>query len=1159
MNNPFIQTIASLSAYRELKKALADAVTPVSASGVSGVHKAQLIFALSSELSRRCLVIADDEGNARRLCDDINSMAGTELAALYPSKEIYLNNAEGVSREYEHMRLSSLSRFVSGTVSILVCSAEAAMQKTLPPDELSDSTVLLKRGDSISIEELERKLLRAGYSRFEKVENTAQFAVRGAIVDIFPTAAVAPFRIELWGDEIDTIASFDTETQRRTEQMTSVLIPPASETIFDSQLLAARLTAAKKSLRGKHREQVAERLDADIELLSAGTTPADIDKYYNFMYIRPADVLSYADSDCLCVVSELADCVSRGKGIMLQHNEELAALTEEGIIFRGAEGFYTDFSEIVDKIGSMRTLCLDNFIRGGSQLPYKRLFSVNALQGGTWGGDIRQLNEEIPSYIENGYKVILAVGNEKTLPTICSDLSEGGIPCEIWNEETQMLKGRVYLVGASLSGGYEYPEIRSAMITANKQAPVRRKIKKPRKAEEIRSLSDIAIGDLVVHALYGIGHYGGIRKLELEGITKDYIIIKYKGSDVLYVPVTQMDMVSKYIGARDDSRVKINSLSSTEWQKTRSKVKSAVKDMAKELIALYAKRQSAKGYAFDEDDRWQTDFEERFEYIETGDQLRSIDEIKSDMQQPRPMDRLLCGDVGFGKTEVAFRAAFKCVMSGKQCAILAPTTVLAWQHYQTAIRRFEHFPVNIENISRFRTPKQQREILRKLKGGEIDIIIGTHRLVQKDVAFNDLGLAIIDEEQRFGVAHKEKFKQMYAGIDMLTLSATPIPRTLNMAMSGIRDMSVIEEPPQDRYPVQTYVIEHDLGVIAQACVKEIKRGGQIYYIHNRIESITTAAGRLSRMLPDARIAVAHGQMSEEEMSEVWRQLLDREIDILVCTTIIETGVDVPNVNTLVIEDADCFGLSQLYQLRGRVGRSTRRAYAYLTFRPNKALSEIAQKRLETIREFTQFGSGFRIAMRDLEIRGAGNLFGAKQHGHMDSVGYDMYLRLLSEAIAEEKGETPPPSACDCVVDIQIEAHIPEKYIASTEARLDMYRKIAAVRSESDQSDLIDELIDRYGDPPKALLGLISVALLRNKAANLGITEITQRSGNLLFYTSNMQIDRLSSLSAAYKGRLMFNNMGKQYVSVKPLDNQRAIELIGEFLERCDSLNNVAKM
>ncbi|MGN0584026.1 MAG: transcription-repair coupling factor, partial [Ruminococcus sp.] len=603
----------------------------------------------------------------------------------------------------------------------------------------------------------------------------------------------------------------------------------------------------------------------------------------------------------------------------------------------------------------------------------------------------------------------------------------------------------------------------------------------------------------------------------------------------------------KYIGARDDSGVKLHRLSSPEWQKTRNNVKRAVKDMAKELTALYAKREQAKGIAFEPDDEVQRDFEQHFPYIETDDQLTAIEEIKQDMEKSRPMDRLLCGDVGFGKTEVALRAAMKCVLSGRQCAILVPTTVLAMQHYQTALRRFEAFPVNVELLSRFCTPKQQKATLERMKKGTADIVIGTHRLVQKDVEFKNLGLAIIDEEQRFGVAHKEKFKEMFSGVDVLTLSATPIPRTLNMAMSGIRDMSVIAEAPQDRHPVQTYVMEYSFGVIVGAIERELRRGGQVYYIHNRIDTIEYTAAKLRQALPDARIGFAHGRMSENEMSEIWQQLVDQEIDVLVCTTIIETGVDVSNVNTLILENADCFGLSQLYQLRGRVGRGSRRAYAYFTFKRDKSITEVSAKRLAAMREFTQFGSGFQIALRDLEIRGAGSILGGRQHGHMEAVGYDMYLKLLGEAVAEERGEKPEKAA-ECVVDVQISAHIPEDYIESLSQRLSMYRKIAALETEEDKLDLLDELIDRYGEPPSEIMGLVALSLLRNRASALGVTEINQRGEKMYFYIQSPTQEQITSLASEFRGKIIFNSLKKPYIGVTVPNGMKPLALMQRVIE-----------
>ncbi len=683
----------------------------------------------------------------------------------------------------------------------------------------------------------------------------------------------------------------------------------------------------------------------------------------------------------------------------------------------------------------------------------------------------------------------------------------------------------------------------------------RKKKKKDKNSKEIYSLAELSMGDYVVHSTHGIGIFEGIHKIELQGIVKDYIKIKYAKGDTLYVPVTQLDLVAKYIGPREDSGVKLSRLGSQDWEKQKTRVRAAVKDIAKELIKLYAERMQVKGYAFPEDTEWQRDFEAHFAYEETEDQLRCIDEIKNDMESSHPMDRLLCGDVGFGKTEVALRAAFKAVTAGKQVAILVPTTILAWQHYQTVIKRMGDFPIQVELLSRFRNAKQQKDILKRLKRGSVDIIVGTHRLVSKDVEFKDLGLVIIDEEQRFGVAQKEKLKSVSKSADVLTLSATPIPRTLNMALSGIRDMSVIEEAPHDRHPVQTYVMEHDNGVIMDAIRRELRRGGQVYYLHNDVASIETVAAGISAHIPEAKIGIGHGKMDEKELSEVWRQLIDGEINVLVCTTIIETGVDVPNANTLIIDNADRMGLSQLHQLRGRVGRSNRRAYAYFTFAPNKSLSEISQKRLSAIREFTEFGSGFKIAMRDLEIRGAGNILGGEQHGHMETVGYDMYIKLLNEAVALMKGENPPPADKECTIDLQIQAHIPESYIESTNLRIDVYRRIADISSFEDSMDVVDELIDRFGEPPKAVQGLIDIALMRNLASSMGFTEIKQQNGNLLLYahsfdSNNFDMRRISALLNGMKGRVMLNASNKPYISIK-LNNQKPLEVLEDALKLMD--------
>lgn len=1141
--NFFRETFRELESWKDIDKYIKSKISPVCAAGLSHIHKAQFIYSLNNESP--ILVITESEASAKKLCDDIAVMSGDEnYAVLFPSRELALTKIEGFSREYEHQRIAALSKLIRGQSKIIAASIEAVMEPVIPKDVLENSTITIESGAEESLENLKIKLINMGYVRCDKVEGPSQFSVRGSIADIFPVQSAMPVRMEFWGDEIDSISYFDPESQRRTDSLDSIKIAPALETVTDRLALADKIDSLAKSIKSRKSDIVKARLAEDSELLREGAELQCIDKYIPLIYEKIPLIFDYFNG--ITVFCEYVNASEHAKGVTAQYNEDCKILLEEGELCKGLVGHYCELSHVLSETGRGQQIFLSNFIQGLDRVGYKKIISFEALQNAPWGGEMRQLDEDLKSLCERGYRTMLIAGSEKTLPIIRQDLLDDGIKCDIANETSQCLPGRVLLMTGSLSGGYEYPENKTALITQSKAASSKKKKKKHKKGEEIRSLSDITAGDLVVHSMHGIGRFAGIRKLELEGVTKDYITIQYAGKDVLYVPVTQLDMVSRYIGPRDDTGVKLNKLSSSEWQKTRNNVKRAVKDMAHELTALYAKREQSKGFAFLPDDEMQRDFESRFPYSETDDQLQSINEIKEDMERIRPMDRLLCGDVGFGKTEVALRAAMKCVASGKQCAILVPTTVLAMQHFQTALRRFEQFPVTIELLSRFRTPKQQHEVLKKLKKGLIDIIIGTHRLVQKDVEFKCLGLAIIDEEQRFGVAHKEKFKEHFTGVDMLTLSATPIPRTLNMAMSGIRDMSVIDEPPQDRHPVQTYVVEYNPGMLIQAINKELKRGGQVYYIHNRVETISACAGKLREWVPDAIIAYAHGQMTEEAMSEIWRQLVEHEIDILVCTTIIETGVDVPNVNTLIIEDSDYFGLSQLYQLRGRVGRSNRRAFAYFTFRREKILTEVASKRLNAMREFTQFGSGFRIAMRDLEIRGAGSILGGRQHGHMESVGYDMYIRLLTEAIAEEKGE-PIRKAADCAVDIQIDAHIPENYIESLAQRLDMYKKIAAVENEEEKMEMIDELIDRYGDPPKSVEGLINASLLRNTAASLGITEIQQRKENMFFYIEQPSPEQINAISSAYKGRVTFNCLSKPYISVKLDKGQKPEQLMESVL------------
>lgn len=1153
----FSGMLASNAGFASLLRASEKNMLPAGVTGLSYLNKVHLIHSLCEENGARAIIITGDEGEAVKIKEDLNTLFASEDTLLYPARDFSLSSTAGQSREYEHLRLGVLGRMLEGDYKAVVCSIEAAMQFTIPPDVLLSRSFVIEQGMDISIEKAREILVNAGYSPCEMVEGSGQFAVRGGILDFYPPDAPNPIRAEFWGDSIDTMGYFEIVSQRRTENVDKIKITPSVEVLTgDGVKLAEKIEKLAASLRGKA-VKARQALNRDAEMLRSGLKPASTDKYIPLIYENPSTVLNYAD-DALLFVSDTAKVKERGNAAQTLLLEDIKDFLESGELCRGLDRFALTWAEMKDEYEQRGAIYLDTFARGSFDTPIKTLINMDGRTLAPWGGDYSLLKEDIVPALQSGWCVAVMAGTEKAAQALCEMLSDDGIPAAAYSEyPSSFLKKSVNVLSGGLSGGLEYPAEKFMLISRGRASLLKPKqiSRKKRSKEGFNSLDELHRGDYIVHSVHGIGIFDGITKLEVGGVTKDYIKIKYAKEDVLFVPVTQLDLVSKYVGPGEEGRaVKINKLGTQEWKKTRTRVRSAVKDMAKELIKLYAARQNAPGYAFMPDTDMQNDFERRFAYDETDDQLRSIYEIKHDMEKKCPMDRLLCGDVGFGKTEVALRAAFKCIAEGKQCAMLVPTTVLAFQHYQTIIKRFEGFPVEVEMISRFRTAKQQEQIIKGLKRGSIDMIVGTHRLISKDVEFKDLGLVIVDEEQRFGVAQKEKLKERFPNVDVLTLSATPIPRTLNMAMSGIRDMSMLEEAPQDRHPVQTYVIEHDMGIIAQALEKELRRGGQAYYLHNRVDTIERTAAKIQELLPEARIGIAHGKMTEEALSTVWKNLLEGEIDILVCTTIIETGVDVPNANTLIVENADRLGLAQLHQIRGRVGRSARRASAYLTFTRGKELSDVATRRLTAIREYTEFGSGFKIAMRDLEIRGAGNILGAQQHGHMEAVGYDLYLKMLARAVSEEKGEVSDKEPeQECLIDIQIQAHIPDDYIESVPQRLAAYRRIADIRNPDDADDVVDEFIDRYGDPPPCVEGLIRVALLRNTAISQGIYEIGQKGDCVLLYSENIDMKKVSVLGKEMKGRILVGAGKKPYISVKSSEDMPPVEALAKALSIMSSV------
>lgn len=1140
-----LKSIGGLDEYQKLRQALLDGKTPLLAVGLSAIHKAHFAAALQADLKRPVCVLTDDEAAAARLSADIAGFSEKTVAQI-PSRDLVMVNVAGVSRGYEQKRIAAL--FGASDAPFVVLSAPAALQRTLPPALLRDAAVTLSVGATAPIEPLVQQFVRAGYERAIQVEGTGQFSLRGGILDVFPPAAEHPYRVEFWDDEIDSISTFDVGSQRRLETCDTLLCLPCMEALphlapdgVDG--LCRAVDALRKTRRKKHPE-LEQNLDRDVERLHETGALPGADKYLPLIYPDFTCALDYLPENAVLLIEDTPRLRDACRDFANRIGEDVTALLERGELAPDLNDYALDFAGLCGI--SRPVVRLDTFLGNIPELPPKQIENFTANQMNAYGGNLDMAASDISAFQRENRAVVVVCGSELRCKNMLEALAGAGIKAKAGHNLPK--PGQVVVTEGVLSAGFEYPDLGLVVMTEG-QVLARRKKTLPKKSnrDRVKSYTDLTPGDLVVHEHHGIGRFIGMERMKVDGAERDFIKIAFAGTDFLYVPATSLDLISKYIGGGDSEKTRLNKLGGADWSRSRARAKAAAKELAEGLMQLYAERARLKGFSFQPDDEWQREFEDAFPYEETEDQLRCIEEIKADMQSDRPMDRLLCGDVGFGKTEVALRAVMKCILAGKQAAILVPTTVLARQHYLTAMRRFSGHPITIELLTRYKTGSEQKKILQKLAAGSIDLVIGTHKLFRKDLKFGNLGLLVIDEEQRFGVSHKETLKEMSKQVDVLTLSATPIPRTLNMALSGIRDMSSIEEPPQNRHPVQTYVLEHSDGVLLDAMRRELARGGQVYYLHNRVESIARCASMLQQSLPDATIGVVHGKMTQKEIAAAMNAMAEGETDILVCTTIIETGIDIANANTLIIENADNMGLAQLHQIRGRVGRSSRHAYAYLTYRRGKALSEIAQKRLSAIREYAAFGSGFKIAMRDLEIRGAGNVLGPEQSGHMMSVGYDLYLKLLEEAVLEEKGETPKPRV-DCAAELLLSASLSDHYVPDAGQRVDLYRRIALIRSEEQRSDMLDELIDRFGEAPAEAVALLDIALLRAKASDQGISEIKQADGRLLVTFSETDFARLSVLCGdpAYKGRLLLNAGSTPYVSLRlnkdeaPMDMARRL-------------------
>lgn len=1094
--------------------------------------KCLIVSELCKKLEKKGLIICEDEIKARQFAHCLSFAC--ENVCYYPGKDILFYSQDIRSSDITKKRFAVIDALFNGKADIVVASAEALLDKLVQPEILKKSIIRLAEGEEIDPKALSMQLVYMGYERSSQVEGAGQFSIRGGIIDIFSPNNNSPVRIELWGDEIDTIRIIDAYSQRSVGQIKDIYVYPFRELVFGEK----ELKKAAKAIEAENKA-LADRLRAEKSF-------GGIEKYIDYFYDKTADFFDYLDKDTIVFFSEENHIRVAWENIYNEFVENVVGRLEKKEALSKETGLVCDPKSIFESSKRFRRIFLDEFYDREESTPID--FGSKAIKG--YGRDYGELVGTIKEYLKRKYRVQVFASSTRKCESIAEILVDEGISiCKNKAPDEGIVS-----ISRGVLPSFEFREGRFVVLNESGNTGKKQKKRKKSSKDAVRlsGYSDLVPGDYVVHENHGIGVYRGIEQIESDGFLKDYLCLEYANGGKLYVCVNQMDLVQKYIGAEAE-KVKINSLGGVSWSRTKAKARTAVKELAFDLVKLYGKRQIKKGYKYSPDTVWQSEFEESFPYEETEDQLEAVADIKRDMESGKIMDRLICGDVGYGKTEVALRAAFKAINDSRQVAFLVPTTILANQHYMNIKERFSSYPIRAEMLSRFRTPLQQKQIIKELKSGGIDLVVGTHRLLSKDIEFKDLGLVIVDEEQRFGVGHKEKLKTLTEDVDVLTLSATPIPRTLHMSLSGIRDMSVLNEPPEDRLPVQTYVMEYNESAVRTAVMRELSRGGQVYYLHNRVQNIDETARKLRELIPEAKIGVGHGQMKERELENVLNSFLEREIDMLVCTTIIETGMDIQNVNTIIIENADYMGLSQLYQLRGRVGRTNRQAYCYLMYRKNSIPNEVSEKRLKTIKEFTQFGSGFKIALRDLEIRGAGDLLGANQHGHMDRIGYDMYCRILDNAVKELKGEKNEETA-ETQIDISVNAYIPGNYIEDEAQRLEIYKKIACINDKDDYNDTADELVDRFGDFPQAVTNLMDIAMMKKKASELKISSITGHGESIVIaFAEGAKPDPTVILELIKKnrGRLQLTTAKETYLTYRT--ETKGTPLIEELCGLLDSI------
>lgn len=1133
--NFLIKTLEENKKFQELTKQISK-TGPIAISGLVDVEKLHVLAGIFNETKRPMVLVTYNEIQARKLYQDLKKLI--KQTYFFPKKEITSYDYVAQSKEIEYKRIDVLNKMYLAKKQkepiIIVTTIEAVMQKMVAKDTLYQNVIDFEVGKTYLLDGIKEKLVGLGYERSDLIENKGQFSIRGGIVDVGLSEKIG-VRIEFWGDEVDSIRFFQISSQRSTEMLKEITIFPAHE------LIVQDLSEAVKNIQEKYPEEI-----EDIELIKNGDYISKINKYFNEFYENQASFLDYMSDEYLLLLDEKSKINQRESNIIEDNNKLIASLVEK-------EKFVPEAIENISKFEYNFEEKQIIYLEQNDSIKNIQKYYFETREINFYNLQLDLLLADIVTYQKNKKKVVLLAGNEISAKKLCNILKENQINYKHEQEAENVKPGEIIVTIGGFSSGFENYDLNLIVISLqnNFEEPVKRKKKLSSTFKDSEKIvfADLKPGDIVVHQTHGIGQFIGVNTITADGVTKDYIKIKYRNDDILYVPTNSLDSVRKYIGGGDNSSPRLNKLGGKEWSATTSKVKKNLEAVAKDLIELYAKRQKIKGFSFSLDTPWQKQFEDSFPYTETDDQLRCIQDVKKDMEKPQPMDRLLCGDVGYGKTEVAIRAAFKAVMDQKQVAYLVPTTILANQQYEEFKTRMQEFAINVELLNRFKTKKEQDEIIKKLKLGEVDVVVGTHRLLSEDVNFKDLGLLIIDEEHRFGVKDKEKIKKLRTNIDVLTMTATPIPRTLHMSIVGVRDMSVIYEPPHNRKPVQTYVLEYDQEVITEAITKEIERGGQVFYLFNQVEGIEKKSNEISMLVPEAKVGFAHGKMSGRELEEIMESFINQEINVLVCTTILESGIDIPNANTIIVENADRLGLAQLYQIRGRVGRSDKQAYAYITYKRDKLLSEVADKRLKAIKEFTEFGSGFKIAMRDLEIRGAGSMLGEMQHGHMEQVGYDTYCKLLDEVIKEMQGIEVVEEQ-DVQIDLAVSSYIPDNFIENSSQKIEIYQNIALCRTEEELQNVIDEVIDRYGRLPKELENLIDIARIKQLARKANILKIAQRENGIVFYFVKEKIkpEIVNTLITKYPLLVKFSNAVEPYVTLRIKENEDIIEKAKEFLK-----------